>query len=1119
MFERLDLRGSSESSPYRGLFRFEPEDRAFFFGRRDTVKDAIGRLVEGFHTDCPFLLIRGQSGVGKSSLARAGILGNLEQLQDYGEWTTAILDLHDAGDKPPLSALAASLVKVLPSLVSSGLGAAALARLDPRSFAAKIAGALPYHTEASLPHRLLLLIDQLERLFPIGNTGIASPKDNGRKDARGVFAQTLTALVESKAAWIIATMRREFLPKIDDCSDLLALARGRDFLLRPPRREELKEMILEPMKLWGFTPGVNPNGRSLVEILLDEAEGPGSLPLLEYTLDELVRQFDRDRRLGRAAPDCRTLSWDAYERLGGLTGAIGRRVDAEFEKLDGLALHRPGLDALIRSLTQIDHQSREPIARQARLDDLAGIDARLIELMVDLRLLLVDGMMVRVAHEALLTKWSVARETLERDGDALLLRDALEQQSARWQAAPAAEKGGYLLPVGGQLTDAVDLLRRCQQELPRQIVSFIEASQEQRQKQIRIAEARLAADDQRSLDHISAGEFQEAALKLQEITTYLQSHLEPGLASRESEFSERWTRIRRLAGFYAAAREADTLAGEEDFDKALPKCREALQQLDIDDPSWWDKLPTQDLAASPNLVSDLEQEIYRTLLRYGALQLVPGINLLWPRRAPAAAVPTRRINLTTLAGPILSFLLPIVGPSLLRLIARRGGLWRFRLLGRQDRKEALVEFEKIRLTLAKIREVEERLAMRNEDGNSGSSRTSQFIHRLVDFFVELASPPKDAPIDYRQWLQSNWDGPPQDPINAVDYFFIGLLNYFVAKRRETLIPKALALVRGQFPYIDDRTPLETANRLLRSAVALDPKNFWAHWLLGRTLLTAKDYAGAELAFHAAVALRPSYARGYEQRALAIAHQWAASKDDRLRRRALKDSEDARKKFANGDPSIFWPRGELFQLLGDMRGALDAYARWLELEEDIPSLIARAGGLAALHRTATRLRWGRPSADPVRRALHADAFAVRALVRSIWLDYNGALEDAAAALQLAPRHVHALTAKGMILRRQRKPEAALEALELAATLAPSRDEPELSSPLRAGAGARGVFFGNGRAGSVAGTRRSFGRVNRRSLRSLDAEGSHASHSTDQCGRRRRLERNERSRRTIHSPQEL
>ena len=494
---------------------------------------------------------------------------------------------------------------MLPSLASSGLDTAAFARLDPPSFAAKVAAALPYHTEASIPHRLLLLIDQLERLFPIENAEMRVGKDQGREDARDAFARTLTALVESKAAWIIATMRRDFLPKIDDCPDLVALARGRDFLLRPPRREELKEIILEPMKLWGLTPGADPKGRSLVEVLLDEAEGPGSLPPLEYTLDELVRQIDRDRQLGRETPECLTLSWHAYEKLGGLTGAIGRRVDAELEKLGGTALHRPGLDALIRSLTQIDHQSREPIARQALVADLAGIHPRLIELMIHLRLVVLDGPMMRVAHEALLTKWSVARETIERDADDLLLRDDLERQSVRWQAAPPEDKGGYLLPVGGQLTEAVDLLRRCHHELSRQIVSFIEAARtaSERDKNCRGASGSRRPEELGLYKH---GEFHEAELKLGEITTYLRGHIEPELASREAEFSERWMRIRQLAQFYTAAREADTLAGEGDFDKALLKCREALQHLHTDDPSWWDKLPTQDIGAYPNLIRDAE---------------------------------------------------------------------------------------------------------------------------------------------------------------------------------------------------------------------------------------------------------------------------------------------------------------------------------------------------------------------------------------------------------------------------------------------------------------------------------------------------------------------------------
>ena len=113
--------------------------------------------------------------------------------------------------------------------------------------------------------------------------------------------------------------------------------------------------------------------------------------------------------------------------------------------------------------------------------------------------------------------------------------------------------------------------------------------------------------------------------------------------------------------------------------------------------------------------------------------------------------------------------------------------------------------------------------------------------------------------------------------------------------------------------MDARAPLDTAERLLRVAIAREPRNFWTHWVLGRTLLEAKDPTSAELAFNAAIALQPRYARGYEQRALALAWQWRARADARLRDRARADSAAAAR-FADGDASIYWPRGELLDVL-------------------------------------------------------------------------------------------------------------------------------------------------------------------------------------------------------------
>jgi eukaryotic-like serine/threonine-protein kinase len=85
-------------------------------------------------------------------------------------------------------------------------------------------------------------------------------------------------------------------------------------------------MIRKPAELAGVRFERHPDTRvPLDSLILEEAaDDPASLPLLEFTLDELWR-----RRTAEGL-----ISYEAYERLGGLSGGIARRAEEVVRELE-----------------------------------------------------------------------------------------------------------------------------------------------------------------------------------------------------------------------------------------------------------------------------------------------------------------------------------------------------------------------------------------------------------------------------------------------------------------------------------------------------------------------------------------------------------------------------------------------------------------------------------------------------------------------------------------------------------------------------------------------------------------------------------------------------------------
>src|SRR5262249_48629659 len=86
-----------DSNPYRGLAAFEAAHASLFFGRRGEIRELIERMrVE------PFVVVGGDSGTGKSSLCRAGVLPSLIT---KGGWSCVEV----VPGRHPVHALAAAL--------------------------------------------------------------------------------------------------------------------------------------------------------------------------------------------------------------------------------------------------------------------------------------------------------------------------------------------------------------------------------------------------------------------------------------------------------------------------------------------------------------------------------------------------------------------------------------------------------------------------------------------------------------------------------------------------------------------------------------------------------------------------------------------------------------------------------------------------------------------------------------------------------------------------------------------------------------------------------------------------------------------------------------------------
>jgi len=446
-------------TPFRGLEAYEFEHAPIFFGQDEAQAKAMLQLTASAEARSPFLLVLGASGSGKSSLVKAGIVPKLflpRRVSGAAFLRRVVFRPSDALDGDDLfDALARRLTtqvsehEGLSELIAYGQSAASLATHLRNATAAPA-----YPIEAALGQltaqarqsgrmleyetaKLILVIDQLEELFtderiPIGE--------------RRLFIQLLNGLVRSGLVWVVATMRKDFWHRADEAPELVHLSEGNGRLeLLPPGPAQLSQMIRRPAEAAGVSFEVHRTTNvPLNEVISEEvAREPGALPLLSYLLDQLYRNDVLDAH-------GTTLTYATYEGLGRLEGAIATKAEAVLDRCAPEV--RQALGSVLFSLVQMDTADGDverAIARRVLLSTFAPDtpQRRLVEALLDpdARLLVSDAEQdssptVRVAHEALISRWAQARDFVQRNAEALKIRRRIEERYAMWR----------LLDGGGQ---------------------------------------------------------------------------------------------------------------------------------------------------------------------------------------------------------------------------------------------------------------------------------------------------------------------------------------------------------------------------------------------------------------------------------------------------------------------------------------------------------------------------------------------------------------------------------------------------------------------------------------------------------------------------------------------
>jgi nucleoside phosphorylase/signal transduction histidine kinase len=397
-----------ENPPYKGLEYFNENDAALFFGR-----EALTTELASYVHQHEFLAVIGNSGSGKSSLLRSGLVPLIRQKNSAvngGElnlrWLIRIL----TPGRQPLEALAISMtneqepVTTISALIRSMQSDSASLRLQIR----KLLNAHGFQ-------RALILVDQFEELFTLCRN---------EDERKSFIANLISASRMDGLICIVIALRADFFHHYGKYDELMQIMEARQKYIGKMSRMELQRAIEQP----AFQAGLSFEP-TLVNIILDDiGDEPGALPLLSHALLATWKQRKEN-----------TMTLSGYKNAGQVQRAIATTAEALFnEKLT------PVQQTIARSiflcLTELGEGSQDTRRRVTRNELYVDVGENpevndVLRILINARLITSGNDSFEVAHEALIKEWPALRSWLEESREEIRIHRQLSIAAAQWNSS------------------------------------------------------------------------------------------------------------------------------------------------------------------------------------------------------------------------------------------------------------------------------------------------------------------------------------------------------------------------------------------------------------------------------------------------------------------------------------------------------------------------------------------------------------------------------------------------------------------------------------------------------------------------------------------------------------